>query len=235
MRIISWNCNGRFRNKFRFIDDLKADILVIQECEDPSKSGEDYKIWAENYLWIGDSKNKGLGVFCRTEFQLAPLSWDSDELQLFLPCRINDKLNLVAVWTKKGNSKYRYIGQLWQFLQRNKSEAKRDICAFVGDFNSNACWDKKGRIWNHTEIVRELDEIGLVSGYHHILREMQGNETTPTFYLHRNLNKPYHIDFAFVPQSWVKNGMPKFEIGNAEQWLRLSDHLPIILDFDNSN
>ena len=37
MRIISWNCNGAFRNKINSILSLNGDIYVIQEAEDPKK------------------------------------------------------------------------------------------------------------------------------------------------------------------------------------------------------
>lgn len=37
MRIVSWNCNGKFREKYRYLLKLQADILVIQECENPSE------------------------------------------------------------------------------------------------------------------------------------------------------------------------------------------------------
>jgi exonuclease III len=235
MKIVSWNCNGGFRNKFHLLDDFGADVLVIQECEDPSKSVEPYKNWAKNYLWVGDNKNRGLGVFCCPEYSLLQHPWSSEELQMFLPCRINDEFNLVAVWTKMGNTKLQYIGQLWQYLQLHRAKLENDICAFIGDFNSNSRWDKRGRIWNHTEVVRRLDEIGLASGYHHIYQEGQGQETKPTFFLHRNIKKPYHIDYAFVPMALLKKGTAKFEIGNDSKWLLFSDHLPIFLNLQNSS
>jgi exonuclease III len=62
MRIASWNCNGALRKKLDQLLKLEADVYIIQECEDPSQCQDSrYKIWAENYLWIGKSKNKGLG------------------------------------------------------------------------------------------------------------------------------------------------------------------------------
>lgn len=70
MKIITWNCNGAFRKKFHLIENLGADIVVIQECEDPSKAGGEYQEWAHNHLWIGANKNKGLGVFVKKHIDL---------------------------------------------------------------------------------------------------------------------------------------------------------------------
>lgn len=54
MRIVSWNCAGKFREKFQSILPLNADIYVIQECENPAESiCVSYKEFAQNYLWIG--------------------------------------------------------------------------------------------------------------------------------------------------------------------------------------
>lgn len=63
MKIVTWNCDGALRNKLEEIDSLGADLLLIQECEDPKNNTKHYRQWAGDYLWVGTSKNKGLGVF----------------------------------------------------------------------------------------------------------------------------------------------------------------------------
>ena len=66
MKLVTWNCNGALRNKLSAATELDADILVIQECEDPDRSSsEEYKAWAVNYLWRGENKNRGIGVFAK--------------------------------------------------------------------------------------------------------------------------------------------------------------------------
>lgn len=37
MKIISWNCRGKFREKYAVLEKMDADIYVIQECENPEK------------------------------------------------------------------------------------------------------------------------------------------------------------------------------------------------------
>ncbi len=85
MKIVSWNCNGALRKKHDVIDRLEPDLLIVQECEDPERSTKAYQSWAGNYLWRGDDKNKGIGVFARSELPLTRLKWQDDGLQLFLP------------------------------------------------------------------------------------------------------------------------------------------------------
>jgi exonuclease III len=230
MRIVTWNCNGAFRFKFKHIEELKADVYVIQECEDPTQSNADYLHWAGQHVWSGTSKNKGIGVFVKCNFTVSCLDWPNDGLEQFLPVRINDSFDLLAVWTKRAEgTKLSYIGQFWKYFEAHNSRLTKSsvIC---GDFNSNTIWDRRGRYWNHSECIQELSKHGFTSLYHWALDEQQGLESRPTFYLHRNLEKPYHIDYVFVHQDCIQSAWSGYQIGDSKNWLQHSDHLPIIVD-----
>lgn len=104
----------------------------------------------------------------------------------------------------------------------------------LGDFNSNKIWDKKKRSWNHSDVVKELSEIGIRSVYHEYFKIYQGQEEHPTFYLQRNLTKAYHIDYIFACSSTFPH-IRDLEIGTCSKWLNHSDHLPIIATLDEQN
>jgi exonuclease III len=227
MVIVSWNCNGALRTKLHALETLAADVVVIQECEDPAaaRSGA-YRAWASNYLWVGGNKNRGLGVFAKPGVKLTAVDLDPELLQTFLPCRINDRILLLAVWTRHSDSRtFRYIGQLWKYLQLHREALRGDSTIVLGDFNSNACWDKRHPTCNHTYVVETLSSIGLESLYHRTRGEAQASEEVPTFYLHRKLDRDYHIDYAFIPERWLEAS--SLDIGRPSDWLTHSDHMPL--------
>lgn len=235
MRIISWNCNGGFRKKFHVLENLNADIVIIQECEDPSQSTSiEYVKWAGNYLWIGKNKNKGIGVFSKKGNSIKSIDLDAGSLMIFLPFTVNDDLNVLAVWTQGTESgEFRYIGQMWQYLQLHWNFFKSDKHLIIGDFNSNKIWDRKRNIGNHTHVVEALKEIGICSSYHGIYGCDQGSELHPTFFMYRKTEKPYHIDYAFVSETLIKDS--NVEIGYPDQWLNFSDHMPLVFTLNNAS
>lgn len=232
--ILTWNCGGAFRKKYNAILNLEASVYVIQECENPNTStDESYKSWGANCLWIGENKHKGLGVFPAPGVVIEDLLWDANGLKYFIACRVNNKFNLVATWCHGANSPtFGYIGQLWKYLQIHKTKLSNAIIA--GDFNSNVIWDKWDRWWNHSDVLRELAELGIESLYHKFYNEEQGKEVRPTFYLRKNRTKPYHIDYIFGSADFA-DSIETFAIGHPEQWLELSDHMPVILTVGGSN
>ncbi len=235
MKIVTWNCNGALRRKFQTLSELEADIYIIQECENPATiDNSHYQKWAENHLWIGDSKNKGIGIFAQNKIELKQLDWTNSyrdhTVKHFLPCSVNGDFDLIGVWTHRNNSpNFGYIGQFWKYLQLHKPKLEKTLIA--GDFNSNVIWDQWDRWWNHSDVVAELSEIGIESLYHSFSGELQGNETRPTLFHQRNLNKPYHIDYIFGSSEFAVN-LKQIEIGSLEKWFPLSDHLPVISEFD---
>lgn len=230
MRLVTWNCNGALRRKLERLDALDADILVVQECEDPAQSTSEYQAWAGDHAWVGYGKNKGIGIFPRRGQSIEQLAWSNHGFELFLPARVGGNVDVVGVWTQQSTpAKFGYIGQFWHYLQAQKASLGPSAI-IAGDFNSNAIWDRRGRSWNHYDCVRELENLGFRSLYHHVNGENQGQETLPTFCLHRHAVKRYHIDFVFAHFDRLVGKAVDAQVGNVDDWLHVSDHMPITVD-----
>ena len=178
MKIVSWNANGKFREKYKAILELDADIYVIQECENPETCKDPgYRTFFKNYHWAGVYSYKGLMVFTtRPDISLA---WACDpyceELQDWVEV-VSDHLN--------------------------------DETIIIGDLNSNVTLDpkhirKSGKSFGH--VIELLEPKGLLPMWHHHHKQEQGKETTPTFYLYRHLDKPLHLDHCFASPELVKS------------------------------
>lgn len=229
MRVLTWNCNGALRRKFDYVAAFNADLLVIQECEDPARTvHSEYRAFAHNHIWAGPTKNKGIAVFARDGVKLDKVELSLEPLELFLPIMVNEHWPLLACWTRHANSpNFRYVGQLWKFLQAHKAFLEHPASVVIGDLNSNTRWDEWDRWWNHSDVVNELEAIGLKSAYHQHFGEAQGSETRPTLFHTRNIGKPYHIDYGFFGASWHVEDVC---VGSPTDWIGISDHMPIVID-----
>ena len=88
MKIITWNDCCKFREKFSLLVPFDADIMVIEECEDPQRASSDsYSAFESNALGIGHNKNKGVGVFAKPRIKIEKLAWD----------RLHDQRNQTTV------------------------------------------------------------------------------------------------------------------------------------------
>lgn len=217
MKIISWNCRGKFREKHAVLEKMDAAIYAIQECENPEKHKTQFASFSQNYLWTGENDNRGLGIFAKPEINIQKNNWDAYCLRHFISVRVNNDFDLLGVWAGPPYIEEYYIYQSINIKHYNKNTL------IIGDFNSNARWDKAGQKRNHTAVVKELQEIGLVSAYHHMSGERHGEETEYTFFMYKHPNKKYHIDYCFAAPERIRN----FSISDPPEWLNYSDHAPI--------
>lgn len=233
MKIVAWNCYQKFRECFKDIIKEDADIYVIPECEDPAISkSEEYREFASNYYWVGENKMKGFGIFARDSVKMDLVDLDDNGLRYFIPVRINDSFNLLGVWTNPDMEKGKvveYPNEITRYYELHKDSGFfNEDMIICGDFNCDVSLNNKTHGRNVLKMIDKLSEVGLVDTYHYLNDEKQGEESQPTHYWLFKLENPFHLDHVFAAPGRVR----KFEIGDADEWLGLSDHMPIIFEID---
>ena len=225
-----------FRNKADQILRFNPDILVIPESESEEKINFNKHIKTpKQKLWVGKNINKGLLVASYSDFYKIGINkLYNEDCKYILPIDVsysNADFILLAVWTQStGNSYDSYVVQAYRAINYYIKLLGKDSI-IIGDFNSNAIWDdgdKKEA--THTDLVNILSKIGIESLYHTKTNTKQGQEQDSTLYLHRKEHKRYHVDYIFSGKSWT-NKLSNIEIGGFEDWIKYSDHMPIIADF----
>lgn len=218
-----------FRKKWQSLMKYEADILVIQECEHPKKYKPSEEIPGCNeFLWFGDNENKGVGVLSFGEFHIAAKSGHDSDYRYIIPLKVSgpEEFDMYAVWAMPHQKRSRgYVGQLWGALQVYQG---LENSIWIGDFNSNAIWDKERKKGNHSDVVSKLKDQGVSSLYHKFLGEKEGEESQPTIFLLKNQNKPFHLDYCFAPNEMITK-CTTIEVGQYDDWIKLSDHMPIII------
>ena len=225
----------KFRAKADKIVALNPDILIIPECESPEKLIFSPSLKKPNdFIWFGKNQHKGLGIFCYSDYKIKVEEWHNPDFRMIVPINFKnekEEFTLFAIWANNPEDKNsQYVGQIWKAINYYKDHIVATETIFVGDFNSNKIWDKKRRIGNHTDVVNFLEERLVLSLYHNYFMQEQGLEAHPTFFMHRNINKPYHIDYCFASKIFKKK-LKSVEIGNYKDWIGYSDHMPLIIDF----
>lgn len=233
MNIVSWNCSQAFRKKVSQLSKMSPDLAVVPECESLEKMNGAHQQLFSYGLWFGDNPNKGLGVFSTFNYELTVHPAYNERFKWVVPIKVggSEPFLLLAVWTKNHkDNKQSYIRQLFMALQEYKSILLEETFLVIGDWNSNAIWDRSPGVGNYSTVVKLLRDYGLESAYHIFNGESHGAETQPTYYFRYDRNKPYHIDYCFIPQSWTKC-LHSVQVGSYDDWRPFSDHVPLNIQF----
>ena len=236
MRIVSLNCcwqkKGFTDEKRKEILRFNPDILIVQECKQ-----EDWK--KLNYTdkkghWYGDDKDSqgdpnkilGIGIFCNNDFSIDCSLFENQDIsnmRYALPYKIKYKdeeiLTLFSVWTKSGYENYHIpiLNSLEYFYSKTKSPI-----VLAGDFNTGSTRDNLH--W-YEELKTKLEKYGLKN-----CAVNSEYEFEPTFF-HDKTNNYFTNDFCFIPKNLNINEFYVDKMNNEKSWRGLSDHCPIIADF----
>ena len=226
-----------FRKKAKHILAKKPDILIVQECEHPDiLKANDSLPEISDKIWIGDNQHKGLAVFTFGGLRITEL--DHNPLPRYvLPVIVygdNYEMTLLAVWAQKPERHDCYTEQVWNAIHIYKDLLHKSNLIIAGDFNSNSIWDKPKRIYNHSNLVSSLASHDIHSAYHQFHQQEQGKEQESTLFMHRKIDRPYHIDYFFTSRD-LTDTTSNVEIGRYNDWIHLSDHMPLTIDIVPEN
>jgi hypothetical protein len=215
MKIVFWNCNGKFRAKGDIIIKEHADLYIISEVEPIDKIS-----WLNNIpnkVYLKNSIDKrGLLVFSFSKDLIEPLNWLNPRIKYIQPFKFQQQL-ILGIWMKKN-----YIEDLYVYSYLNLHKMHDAI--LIGDFNSNVIWNREHNDRSHTDFNDLMSKINHFSAYHRQNNIAFGAEKQATFFMYRKIDRPYYIDYAYLPEQ------TNFKISFGEMnYLDYSDHLPIIL------
>lgn len=238
MRLITWNCAGRFRDKSARVAALAPDILVVPECE-PAAFDQQLDFGGLSQAschWFGVRipRAKGLAVFSFGGIELEPVSV-SDPLHFFSPVTVRSPggsgFQLAGIWTTPNDYRQAHEG-----LARHREWIAGADTLLLGDFNNNRTHEV-GRKTPWEDLLVLLEPLGLVSAYHEHHGEAFGQESRQTFRGRAAGSSAYHIDFVFVPRSWVPR-IQGVSVGDLNEWAERngevggSDHAPVVVDLN---
>ncbi|MEZ4865056.1 MAG: hypothetical protein R3C14_27320 [Caldilineaceae bacterium] len=234
MKLLTWNCQGAFRKKAPLLTALQPTLVAIQECECPTKLRMPAGYHpADDFLWQGENLDKGVGVFAFGDWRLALDERYDPAFRHCIPLRSQGEpdLHLLAVWAMGHRQKARsYVGQVYHAVLHYADFLRERPTIVLGDFNSNAIWDRERAVSNHSALVKLLAEAGLVSVYHEYFGEAHGQEQQSTYFHQRSPHKGYHLDYCFVPQAWLAR-LKAVTVAPFTPWCDHSDHTPLIVEF----
>jgi hypothetical protein len=227
-RMVSWNACDAFMRKFGHLERLRPNIAILQEVR---PSCLEFAALKDSSLWLGAEGQKGLAAVGYGGWQvsavpiLVPDKW-------FLPLwatKDGHCINIVAVWVDSTKDcvppTLRALDALHDFIASGPT-------IFAGDFNQSVILDKrKGPGRRFSDVLDAFGKHGMSSSWHQSNSEEHGQESLPTHFWRWNPESKFHIDFAFGTPSLKVNAAT---LGAYDQYVlgRISDHVPLIVDYE---
>jgi hypothetical protein len=226
VRLIVWNIRSGTDRKWQALMAMSPDVAVLCEAVQRPKAlsqpalGQPHLSWE----WDGTNVNKGLAIAAwgrslrRVDTRVPVGRWS-------IAARTGG-ITIVGVWSCPLTSGA-YAGEVGRALDAFAGPlSSSDRCIVAGDLNVS------GRHPSFQALRRRMDELGLVSAYHHVSDEPFGWESAMTWTARHDAEASYHIDFAFVSRS-LADDITNVDIrpANLSAGKPLSDHSPIVIDF----
>jgi len=225
MRIVAWNCcRGPMAKKAAALEGLRPDVAIVSEALEPEEESAQLHWYPSNASRLG-IQIRSYGPYTLRRLKRAELP------NCVVPVRVRGPVNfnLLAVWTWPAPS---YTKAFLNGLSAYARLLSGGPTVVAGDFNGNPVFDqRKQRVKWWTMGFDQLQQVGLVSAYHEFNEVAYGQEIHATHHFLRKPDRPFHIDFCFVPMAWARSQLD-VQVAHGPAWSALSDHFPLIVETD---
>lgn len=229
MRLVAWNCQEGFEQKFTFLRDLEFDVAVVSECAPlAAVPAQERELSSVVHLPVAGHR-KHLGVFAQAPWRVEALPRDPMQPWL-LPAAITGPTDftLLAVWalTPFYAMGLPYVAQTARVVDHARTVAGPVVVA--GDLNAPLVSDARSAA-GHAANVIALRSLGLESAFTSAFGD-RDPLSLPTYFHRRRQDQAFHIDHVFIPGLW-RVGL-SMAVGTFGAWVASgrSDHVPLILD-----
>ena len=212
LRIVVWNANMAVHRKLDALASLRPDVAIIPECANSPILTAKSKQGPLNMAWVGRNPNKSLAVMAFGDYSVELMAEYDDRLEWIAPTTISGPhaFMLIGAWCMNHRASQTHpwtppTRQIEPALDLYQAPIRPDAVVVAGDLNDSVVWDKpRGKI-KFADTVMSVGGAGLVSAYHAERGVDFGEELERTLYwLTRSEDgRKYHIDYCFIPQSWV--------------------------------
>jgi endonuclease/exonuclease/phosphatase family metal-dependent hydrolase len=226
LRIITWNCPRRTIAQCREqLAALAPDILALQEVSDAVSGSSDE-------AWAGWMPQQGLAVAVRAGLTVSSEAETAPEASIsgrrFVVRSDAAELRILNVWAHSELGSY--VSGVHRLLDESAAWLHGGPSIVLGDFNAHPAFDKEHPKFTFASISDRLKtEFGLVSAYHGHREMAHGAEGDSTYFHQWSVEKPFHLDYCFVPELWAA-GITSVTVGSFADYAAFSDHRPVIVD-----
>ena len=225
MRLVSWNCCGKFADNYLHLRELDFDVAVVAECSPCGAAPDQDRGLTYAFVRPLLDGPKHLGIFAQEPWQVEPLP-DIEPSPWLLPVRVTgpSDFTLLGFWGAEPKRFGSYTSPLRRVALDVLPTLEGPVVLAV-DLNAPI----ESSAVAHAENVELLATHGLVSAFTSTRGRDAGHEE-PTYYRWLRREHPFHIDHVFVPRPWAQ-GLT-MSVGAFEEWIasKRSDHVPLVVD-----
>lgn len=234
VKLATWNCCGGFDDKLAHLLDLDVDVAVVCEGRTPTTwptapngrrvTGIGHRVWAESWKELVVLAVEPWSIALHEEVASAP-AWTA-------PVRVTGpvEFTLMGLWPVVFPATPSYVAQIERAVEWIERHSRSEPTVLIGDFNAPIASTQAQ--YDHVEA--HLNALGLEDAYRSSRGLTRGERPVEgTYYQHRRLDRPFHIDHAFVPASWLST--LSVEVGDHATWVGSgrSDHSPLFVEVED--